>query len=83
MKNACDIKGATWKKNARPTLTSYLQRYRSIESIDSKIESNINNIIQLGNRAAHDFNLDWQEFYLVVNQFSEIVTWYSSIYHED
>ena len=83
MKNACDIKGATWKKNARPTLTSYLQRYRSIESIDSKIESNINNIIQLGNRAAHDFNLEWQEFYLVVKQFSEIVTWYSSIYHED
>lgn len=82
MKNACDIKGATWKKNARPTLSSYLQRYRSIESIDSKIESNVNNIIQLGNRAAHDFNLDWQEFYLVVNQFSEIVTWYSSIYHE-
>ena len=31
----------------------------------------------MGNRAAHDFNLDWDEFRVTLNQFCEIVSWYS------
>jgi hypothetical protein len=83
MKNACDIVGAKFPSNARPTLYSYLQKYRSLVKMDSKIESYINNVINLGNRAAHDFNLDLDEFHLIVNQFVEIVSWYSETHMSD
>ena len=83
MKNSCEIIGIKWKPNARNTLVSYLERYRSKQSMDSKIESHIRSIITLGNRAAHDFNLDWDEFRLAANQFCEIVMWYSETHFSE
>ena len=79
MKNCCDIKGLYWKPNARVTLRTYFERYSKEMPMDSKIKSNVKSIIDLGNRAAHDFNVDWDEFRLAVNQFCDIVVWYSTI----
>ena len=83
MRNACEINGITWKPNARNTLISYLQKYKSEKSMDSKVESNIKSIIELGNRAAHDFNVDWDEFRIAATQFCEIVVWYSNTYYSE
>ena len=83
MKNSCEIVGIKWKPNARNTLVSYLESYRSKQSMDSKIESHIRSIITLGNRAAHDFNVDWDEFRLAANQFCEIVMWYSETHFSE
>lgn len=79
MKNCCELKDLHWKPNARITLRTYLERYRKEHEMDSKIESNIKSIIELGNRAAHDFNIDWDEFRLAANQFCDIVIWYSAL----
>ena len=78
MKHTCEDIGITWKPNARPTLDSYLTRYGQQKAIDSRIRSNIENIRLMGNRAAHDFNLDWDEFMITLKQFCEIVGWYST-----
>jgi hypothetical protein len=77
MRHACDNIGITWKPNARPTLDSYVQSYGSKQELDSRIRSYLENIREMGNRAAHDFNLDWDEFRVTLNQFCEIVSWYS------
>ena len=77
MRHACDNIGITWKPNARPTLESYVQRYGSKQELDSRTRSYLENIREMGNRAAHDFNLDWDEFRVALNQFCEIVGWYS------
>ncbi|MAH90228.1 MAG: hypothetical protein CMA11_00495 [Euryarchaeota archaeon] len=77
MRHACDNIGITWKPNARPTLESYVQRYGSKQELDSRIRSYLENIREMGNRAAHDFNLDWGEFKISLDQFCEIVSWYS------
>jgi hypothetical protein len=77
MRHACDNVGITWKPNARPTLESYVQRYGSQQELDSRTRSYLENIREMGNRAAHDFNLDWDEFKVALNQFCEIVGWYS------
>ncbi len=77
MRHACDNIGITWKPNARPTLESYVQRYVSTKQLDSRVRSYLDNIRAMGNRAAHDFNLDWGEFKVSLDQFCEIVSWYS------
>ena len=77
MRHACDNVGIAWKPNARPTLDVYVQRYGSTKQLDSRVRSYLDNIRAMGNRAAHDFNLDWDEFKITLNQFCEIVSWYS------
>ena len=77
MRHACDNVGIAWKPNARPTLDAYVQRYGSTKKLDSRVRSYLDNIRAMGNRAAHDFNLDWDEFKITLNQFCEIVSWYS------
>ena len=77
MRHACDNVGIVWKPNARPTLESYVQKYGSQKELDSRTRSYLENIREMGNRAAHDFNLDWDEFKIALNQFCEIVGWYS------
>jgi hypothetical protein len=77
MRHACDNVGIQWKPNARPTLETYMQSYGSKQELDSRIRSYLGNIREMGNRAAHDFNLDWDEFKITLNQFCEIVGWYS------
>lgn len=77
MKRACKQVGIEWKINARPTLKSYIQGFCSKKEIDSKILSCLNSILDLRNRAAHDFNIDSEEFMIALNQFCSVVEWYS------
>ena len=79
MKNACESIGVKSKLNAKKTLISYVHQYKTKAKLDSKIESYLENIRMMGNRAAHDFNVDWDEFKVILNQFCEIVNWYSTI----
>jgi hypothetical protein len=79
MKNACESIGVKSKLNAKKTLISYVHQYKTKEKLDSKIESYLENIRMMGNRAAHDFNVDWDEFKVILNQFCEVVNWYSTI----
>jgi hypothetical protein len=77
MKRACEQVGVGWKPNARPTLISYIQSFMTVGVIDSKVKSCLNSILDLRNRAAHDFNIDSEEFMTALNQFCTIVDWYS------
>ncbi|MDA1131502.1 MAG: DUF4145 domain-containing protein [archaeon] len=79
MKNACESIGVKSKLNAKKTLISYVHQYKTKAKLDSKIESYLENIRMMGNRAAHDFNVDWDEFKIILNQFCEVVNWYSTI----
>ena len=79
MKNACESVGVKSKLNAKKTLISYVHQYKTKAKLDSKIESYLENIRMMGNRAAHDFNVDWNEFKVILNQFCEVVNWYSTI----
>ena len=79
MKNACESIGVKSKLNAKKTLISYVHQYKTKAKLDSKIESYLENIRMMGNRAAHDFNVDWNEFKVILNQFCEVVNWYSTI----
>ena len=79
MKNACESIGVKSKLNAKKTLISYVHQYKTKAKLDSKIESYLENIRMMGNRAAHDFNVDWDEFKVILNQFCEVVNWYSTI----
>ncbi|MFL2968798.1 MAG: hypothetical protein ACJZ6A_06585 [Candidatus Poseidoniaceae archaeon] len=49
----------------------------------NECKSFIKSIIELGNRAAHDFNVDWDEFRIAATQFCEIVVWYSNTYYSE
>lgn len=79
MKNACGSVGVKSKLNAKKTLISYVHQYKTMAKLDSKVESYLENIRMMGNRAAHDFNVDWDEFKVILNQFCEVVNWYSTI----
>ena len=43
------------------------------------MKSYLENIKQMRNRAAHDFNIDWDEFKVVAQQFCEVVKWYTNV----
>ena len=79
MRSVCDIIGINSKPNAKATLVTYVNQYKTKVELDSKIDSYLENIRIMGNRAAHDFNVDWDEFKVILNQFCEIVSWYSTI----
>ena len=76
MKQACERIGIDFKPNARLTLDPLIKRYTAKEGIDSRIKSYLEIIKQMRNRAAHDFNINWQEFKTTLDQFCEIVKWH-------
>jgi hypothetical protein len=78
MKIACEHAGIKWSPNARPTLKSYVEKYNSVRKIDSKTMSCFTLIMVHRNRAAHDFNIDIDEFMETLNRFCFVVDWYSS-----
>tara|TARA_B110000914_G_scaffold224125_1_gene241158 strand:+ start:353 stop:1381 length:1029 start_codon:yes stop_codon:yes gene_type:complete len=77
LRKACEDVGITWKPNSRPTLDTYVKRYHSQSKLDSKIETYLDNIKSMGNRATHSFNIEWDEFEVAFKQFCLIVTWYT------
>ena len=79
LKHACEIVGITWKNNAKNTLHTYIIKYSQESLLDSKIKSKLEIIKEMRNRAAHDFNINWSEFKMTLEQFSEVVSWYSEI----
>ena len=79
MRDLCKRNGVTWKTNARPTLKNYIHSLNQKIEIDSKIMSKLDSILSLGNRAAHSFNLDSEEFLEVLKKFCDIVDWYSEL----
>lgn len=82
MKHACERIGIDFKPNARLTLDPLIKRYTANEGIDSRIKSYLEIIKQMRNRAAHDFNINWQEFKTTLDQFCEVVKWHYSAFDE-
>jgi hypothetical protein len=82
MKQACERIGINFKPNARLTLDPLIKKYTANEGIDSRIKSYLEIIKQMRNRAAHDFNINWQEFKTTLDQFCEIVKWHYSAFDE-
>lgn len=77
MRHACETAGITFKPSARPTLDPLIKQYNREKGIDSKTKSYLEVIKEMRNRAAHDFNIDWDEFKMVTQQFCEVVKWYT------
>ena len=77
MKRGCEVVGVKMRSNARPTLDTYINSFQTKQKLDSKILSYLEDIRNMGNRAGHDFNLEWDEFMVTLNRFCEIVAWYS------
>lgn len=79
MRHCCECIGVKFAPNARNTLDSFIKKYNKERSIESKVKSYLENIKQMRNRAAHDFNIDWDEFKVVAQQFCEVVKWYTNV----
>ncbi|MDP6866354.1 MAG: DUF4145 domain-containing protein, partial [Candidatus Poseidoniaceae archaeon] len=77
MRNACDLLGIKRKSNARPTLHTYIHEYRTKKVLNETAESYLETIKNYRNRATHHFNIDWDEAYIVLNQFCKFVEWYA------
>ena len=77
MKRACDSMGITRKKNARPTLQTFIHEYQTKAKIADKNISQLNLIREYRNRATHSFNIDWDESMIVMKQFTNFVEWYA------
>jgi len=76
MKQACERIGINFKPSAIMTLDPLIKQYNREAGIDSRIKSYLEIIKQMRNRAAHDFNINWQEFKTTLDQFCEVVKWY-------
>lgn len=77
MKRACDSMGITRKKNARPTLQTFIHEYQTKAKMADKNISQLNLIREYRNRATHNFNIDWDESMIVMKQFTNFVEWYA------
>tara|TARA_B110001452_G_scaffold226749_1_gene201328 strand:+ start:920 stop:2086 length:1167 start_codon:yes stop_codon:yes gene_type:complete len=77
MKQACDSMGITRKKNARPTLQTFIHEYQTKAKMADKNISQLNLIREYRNRATHSFNIDWEESMIVMKQFTNFVEWYA------
>ena len=77
MKRACDSMGITRKKNARPTLQTFIHEYQTKSKLPDKNVSQLNLIREYRNRATHSFNIDWDESMIVMKQFTNFVEWYA------
>ena len=82
MKQACERIGINFKPSAIMTLDPLIKQYNREAGIDSRIKSYLEIIKQMRNRAAHDFNINWQEFKTTLDQFCEVVKWYYSVFDE-
>lgn len=82
MKQACERIGINFKPSAILTLDPLIKQYNREAGIDSRIKSYLEIIKQMRNRAAHDFNINWQEFKTTLDQFCEVVKWYYSVFEE-
>ena len=82
MKQACERIGINFKPSAVMTLDPLIKQYNRETGIDSKIKSYLEIIKQMRNRAAHDFNINWQEFKTPLGQFCEVVKWYYEEFDE-
>ena len=82
MRKACDSLGITRKHNARPTLHTYINEYQTKKSLNEKSLTQLNLIREFRNRATHHFNIEWDESFIVLNQFCLFVEWYASIHWE-
>ena len=80
MHKACKSLGITRKHNARPTLHTYINEYQTKESLNEKTLTQLNLIKEFRNRATHHFNIEWDESFIVLNQFCQFVEWYASAY---
>jgi hypothetical protein len=78
MRKACDSLGISRKHNARPTLHTYINEYQTKKSLDEKSLTQLNLIKEFRNRATHHFNIEWDESFIVLNQFCQFVEWYAS-----
>jgi len=77
MRHICELAGISFKPSARPTLDPLIKQYNREKGIDSKTKSYLEVIKEMRNRAAHDFNIDWDEFKMVTQQFCQVVKWYT------
>lgn len=77
MRDACESIGINFSPSARPTLDPLIKQYNREKGIDSKIKSYLEMIKEMRNRAAHDFNIDWNEFRMVAKQFCDVIKWYT------
>mgnify|MGYP001240083950 CR=1 FL=1 len=77
MKRGCDSMGITRKKNARPTLQTFIHEYQTMAKMADKNITQLNLIREYRNRATHSFNIDWDESMIVMKQFTNFVEWYS------
>jgi len=82
MKQACESIGINFKPSAILTLDPLIKQYNREAGIESRIKSYLEIIKQMRNRAAHDFNINWQEFKTTLDQFCEVVKWYYSVFDE-
>jgi hypothetical protein len=80
MKKACENIGVTWKPNAKPTLDSFIHKFNSKRTIDSRTRTYLDDIRNMGNRASHDFNIDQNEFIITLQRFCDVVEWYSETF---
>lgn len=80
MMRACESLGVTRKKNARPTLQTFIHEYQTKAKMDDKNISQVNLIREYRNRATHSFNIDWDESIIVMKQFTNFVEWYALEY---
>lgn len=74
---ACDDLGISRKKNARPTLNSYVSEYQTKQRLELKVLHQLDLIKNFRNRAAHQFNIEWDESLIVLNEFCKFVEWYA------
>ena len=79
---ACDSLGITRKHNARPTLHTYINEYQTKKALNEKTHTQVNLIKEFRNRATHHFNIEWDESFIVLNQFCQFVEWYASSHSE-
>ena len=80
MMRACESLGVIRKKNARPTLQTFIHEYQTKTEMDDKNISQVNLIREYRNRATHSFNIDWDESIIVMKQFTNFVEWYAQEY---
>jgi len=83
MRKACDSLGITRKHNARPTLHTYINEYQTKKPLHEKSLTQLSLIREFRNRATHHFNIEWDESFIVLNQFCQFVEWYASAHSSE
>ena len=80
LRRLCEHNQINLHPNKKYSLINYLHMLKGQEfHIEPQIEVYLEDIRNTGNNAAHNFNILWDDFIVVLGRFCDVIEWYSEI----